>query len=88
MEAEKLQEIIGSHRRWLKNEEGGLKANLLGADMSRANLCGVVLPEQIIQVGPIGSHHDYTTYWAERDIVQCGCWDDYKGQFRGIQEAY
>ena len=36
--AEKLQEIIKSHGRWLRNEEGGERANLRGADLSDADL--------------------------------------------------
>ena len=36
--AEKLQEIIKSHGRWLRNEEGGERANLSDADLSDANL--------------------------------------------------
>ena len=46
--AEKLQEIIKSHGRWLRNEEGGERANLSdaylsGADLSDANLRGANL---------------------------------------------
>ena len=36
--AEKLQEIIKSHGRWLRNEEGGERANLRDANLSDANL--------------------------------------------------
>ena len=36
--AEKLQEIIKSHGRWLRNEEGGERANLSDADLSDADL--------------------------------------------------
>ena len=36
--AEKLQEIIESHGRWLRNEEGGERANLSSANLSSANL--------------------------------------------------
>ena len=36
--AEKLQEIIKSHGRWLRNEEGGERANLSGANLRDANL--------------------------------------------------
>ena len=36
--AEKLQEIIESHGRWLRNEEGGERANLRRADLRRADL--------------------------------------------------
>ena len=36
--AEKLQEIIESHGRWLRNEEGGERANLSSANLSSADL--------------------------------------------------
>ena len=41
--AEKLQEIIESHGRWLRNEEGGERADLRGADLSGADLGGANL---------------------------------------------
>ena len=41
--AEKLQEIIKSHGRWLRNEEGGERANLRDAYLSGANLRGADL---------------------------------------------
>lgn len=54
-------------------------ADLIEADLRGANLIGANLSEKIIQVGPIGSRKSYTIYWADRNIVQCGCWRDYKG---------
>ena len=41
--AEKLQEIIKSHGRWLRNEEGGERANLRGANLRGADLRGADL---------------------------------------------
>lgn len=41
--AKKLQEIIKSHGRWLRNEEGGERAYLSSADLSSANLRGADL---------------------------------------------
>lgn len=41
--AEKLQEIIESHGRWLRNEEGGERANLRSADLRSADLSGADL---------------------------------------------
>jgi hypothetical protein len=48
--AEKLQEIIKSHGRWLRNEEGGERANLRDANLrdaylSDANLSGADLSD-------------------------------------------
>ena len=55
------------------------KADLRGADLRGANLCVAKLSEKIIQVGPIGCRRDYTIFWVDRDIIQCGCWNDYDG---------
>ena len=41
--AKKLQEIIKSHGRWLRNEEGGERADLSSANLSGANLRGANL---------------------------------------------
>ena len=41
--AKKLQEIIKSHGRWLRNEEGGERADLSSADLSGADLRGADL---------------------------------------------
>ena len=41
--AEKLQEIIESHGRWLRNAEGGERADLSGADLRGADLRGADL---------------------------------------------
>ena len=41
--AEKLQEIIESHGRWLRNAEGGERADLRGADLSDADLSDAYL---------------------------------------------
>ena len=38
-----LKEIIEKHGKWLKGEEGGERANLSGAYLSRANLSGAYL---------------------------------------------
>jgi uncharacterized protein YjbI with pentapeptide repeats len=54
-------------------------ANLCGADLCGANLCGANLSKQIIQVGPIGSRKSQTIYNVTDNIVQCGCWNNYKG---------
>jgi hypothetical protein len=43
MEKEKLQEILSKHLKWLKNEEGGERADLGGADLRGADLRGADL---------------------------------------------
>lgn len=55
------------------------KADLYGADLRGADLRGAELSEKFIQVGPIGCRRDYTIFWVDRNLVQCGCWNDYEG---------
>ena len=77
--AEKLQEIIESHGRWLRNAEGGERANLSDADLSDANLRSADLDKTYYQVVRIGSRRGTTTYCVDDDNVLCGCWNNYKG---------
>ena len=92
--AKKLQEIIKSHGRWLRNEEGGERADLRGANLSGANLRSAYLrsadlsdadlsdadlDKTYYQVVRIGSRRGTTTYCVDDDNVLCGCWNNYKG---------
>ena len=92
--AEKLQEIIESHGKWLRNKEGGQRADLQGADLQRADLRdadlrdadlrdadlqGACLPNGIYQVVGCGSVNRCTTYDSINDRVICGCWNDDNG---------
>lgn len=43
MTQEELSMVLNRHKKWLNNEEGGEKADLSGADLSRANLIGADL---------------------------------------------
>ena len=43
MNANELKNILKLHKKWLNDEEGGLKADLRGADLRGANLCGADL---------------------------------------------
>ena len=89
-----LNEIIASHGKWLRSEEGGKRAylseadlsyadlrgaNLRGADLSNADLSEADLDDYIVQVVRIGSRKGTTTYNATADTVLCGCWNNYKG---------
>ena len=40
---EELQQVLADHKKWLNNEEGGVRANLDGANLVRANLDGANL---------------------------------------------
>lgn len=76
-------EVLQRHAKWLKNEEGGEKANLRGADLRGANLRGANLLDadlrgaagKILSFGPIGSRQGITYVTkTERTIhVRCGC---------------
>lgn len=70
--AEKLQEIIESHGRWLRNEEGGERANLRSADLSSADLSSADLDKTYYQVVRVGSRRGITTYCVDNDNVLCG----------------
>ena len=43
MTNDELKKIIEKHEKWLKDQEGGERANLCGADLRGANLCGANL---------------------------------------------
>ena len=53
-------------------------ANLQGAELFYANLKGAERP-WLVYMGSIGSRRAETLYFADYDIVHCGCWNDYKG---------
>lgn len=77
----KLQEIIESHGKWLKFEDGGKCADLRDADLQGANLRGAdlqcsYLPNGIYQIVGCGSYNRCTTYDSINDRVICGCWED------------
>ena len=53
MDAEKLQEIVDSHKKWLDSNKDGRRAiltgaDLTGADLSRADLYGAILTGAIL----------------------------------------
>ena len=91
---EQLKKIIASHGKWLRDEEGGERADLRGADLSGAYLGGAYLrgaklsdtylrgaslSKTYYQIVRIGSRDATTTYCVETDNIVCGCWNDYKG---------
>ena len=49
-------------------------ADLRGAKLVGANLCGALLPEGIVQIGPLW-FGGYLIYWVERDGIQCNGWN-------------
>lgn len=53
-------------------------ANLSGADLSKADL-KYVKRRWFVYTGAIGSRNAETLYFADDDVVRCGCWNKYKG---------
>ena len=71
-------EVLQRHAKWLKNEEGGEKADLRGADLRDADLRGANLrgaTGKILSFGPIGSRQGitYVTKTERTIYVRCGC---------------
>jgi hypothetical protein len=40
---EELRNVLGLHKKWLNDEDGGTRADLCRADLCRADLCGADL---------------------------------------------
>lgn len=81
---EQLTKILASHGKWWRDEEGGQRAylrgaNLQGADLQGANLQGAYLPTGVYQIVGCGSVNRCTTYDSINDCVICGCWNDNAG---------
>lgn len=76
-------EVLQRHAKWLKNEEGGEKANLRDAnlwdaDLRGANLWGANLwgaNGKVLSFGPIGSRQGITYVTKTDQIIhiRCGC---------------
>ena len=71
---EELKKIIASHGKWLRDEEDGERAYLIGAYLKGADL-----NKTYYQITRIGSRNATTTYCVEDDNVVCGCWNNYRG---------
>ena len=57
------------------------------------NIAQIDMPKPVYCIGPIGSRYCLTTFFAGRNIVQCGCWNEEKGgtleEFKArINEVY
>lgn len=76
---EQLTKILASHGKWWRDEEGGQRAYLQGADLQCANLQGADLPTGVYQIVGCGSVNRCTTYDSINDCVICGCWNDNAG---------
>lgn len=48
MTAEKMKEILDKHLKWLRNEDGGERADLPGADLSGADLSGAKIELELL----------------------------------------
>ena len=64
-----------------------------GIAFHNCNITKMDMPEPVYCIGPIGSRYCLTTFFAGRNVVQCGCWNEEKGgtleEFRArIDEIY
>lgn len=50
-----------------------------GIEFHNCNLTRIDMLEPVYSIGPIGSRYCLTTFFAGRNIVQCGCWNKGKG---------
>ena len=66
--AKKLQEIIKSHGRWLRNEEGGERANLSGANLRSANLSSANLSGANLRSANLRSANLSSAYLRSADL--------------------
>lgn len=66
--AKKLQEIIKSHGRWLRNEEGGERAYLSSADLSSANLRGADLSSADLSSADLSGADLSSAYLSGADL--------------------
>lgn len=68
-------------------------SNTAGIVFRSCNIARINMPEPVYCIGPIGSRYCLTTFFAGRNIVQCGCWNEEKGgtleEFKArIDEVY
>ena len=59
---QELKDILDNHQKWLDGKDGGVRANLLGANLSRANLLGADLSgANLSDDDPdVKAHQEYT----------------------------
>lgn len=72
-----IQEMLQLHKKWLADEEGGVRANL-----RFANLSGAENFQPFISVGPLGSRKGYTYIHLNEDVIRCGCFTGTLAEFR------
>ena len=73
MDAKKLKEILDKHLKWLRNEDGGERAdlsgaNLSGADLSGANLSGAYLYGANLSGANLSGAYLYGAYLSGADL--------------------
>ena len=71
-------EVLQRHAKWLKDEEGGEKADLRDADLRGADLRDANLRDadgKVLSFGPIGSRQGITYVTKTDQIIhiRCGC---------------
>jgi hypothetical protein len=77
MTTEEIKHTLGLHGKWLRGEDGGARADLIGADLIGANLRGadLIRAKNIMQFGPMPTS-GRMIYAVRHDsgwMVQAGC---------------
>ena len=81
---EQITEVLRLHKLWLDDEEGGVRANLVRANLDGANLVRAKNFSKFISVGPIGSRNGYTYIHLQEDKIRCGC---FTGTLKEFEKA-
>ena len=104
MNATEIKNVLDAHLKWLRDEEGGSRANLSHAylshaDLRDANLSGANLRDAnlsgadgIVSFGPVGKEKRIGYAWLDEDgkaVIMLGCHvGNLKDTVKAIQEKY
>ena len=70
MDKQELKAILGKHLKWLRGEDGGERANLSGAYLSRANLSGAYLSEANLSEADLSEANLSGAYLFEANLSE------------------
>ena len=93
MNTSELKVILDNHKKWLNEDDGGIRANLFGAYLTRANLSGADLSGAygIMSFGPIGEERriGYGVLHTDCVMFKLGCfWGATDKAVEAIRKKY